>query len=152
MQFFSVNGQEQEIIGDNPAQTKNKSVREYGSFSSWIENEFLLPYLKIGGTRRDFWELTPHDIQLDFKAYQERMEDESNRMVQSAWAIGLYVRAALASTPVIMGYSKHSPPKYPDLPQIKKNDENYTEKAKDEAWVEKERQRAWDFFANLGKK
>ena len=80
------------------------------------------------------------------------MEDENNRMVHSAWAIGLYVRAALASTPVILGYSKHSPPKYPDLPQIKKNDENYTEKAKDEAWVEKERQRAWDFFANLGKK
>lgn len=111
----------------------------------------MLPYLKIGGSRKDFWELTPHDILLDFKAYNEREKDESRKMVENAWAIGKYVQAALASTPVVMGFIKNKSemPKYPDLPDF--NEQSDEEKITDEKWVETERLKAWAFFSNIGK-
>lgn len=121
----------------------------YGSAKEFIENEFLLPYLKIGGKRSDFWELNPKTILVDFNAYAERQKEENDRAVQLAWVQGLYFRAAIASTPSPIGIAKGSLPKYPDMPN---KEENYDDKAKDEEWVKAEKIRTWNFFAHLGKR
>lgn len=62
------------------------------------------------------------------------------------WLQGAYIRMALASTPVIMGMSKGSLPKYPKMPYAEDTEEKLSQ---NEEWLQKERQKAFDGFVRL---
>ena len=54
----------------------------------------MLPYLSIGGKRETFWELTPKEIEIDFRAYKRRCEEQ----LKMAWINGIYVKRAINSS------------------------------------------------------
>lgn len=85
---------------------------------------YLLPYLTIGGSRKDFWGMTPKELDLDFRAYQNRV----NNQLQMAWINGLYVKAALKSTILTCGLADKNVvsnlPKYPEMPKQQNHDED----------------------------
>ena len=79
--------------------------------------------MSIGGTRKDFWHLTPKTILIDFKAHSNRV----NEQMQLAWLQGLYVKAALSSTVLACGLADKRAisqmPKYPDKPSISEQEQ-----------------------------
>lgn len=76
-----------------------------------------MPYLTIGGSRQDFWKLTPKTIEIDFKAYKLRQENE----MKMIWLQGLYFKTAIQSSVVICGLADKKiikqMPKYPEMPK-----------------------------------
>ncbi len=108
-------------------------MEEYGSIKDFINEVYLLPYLTIGGSRNDFWELTPKTIQIDFKAYQKRMEIQEQQM----WLQGLYIKRALESSVLICGLADkkviREMPKYPEMPKTQEQieSENYQKARRD---------------------
>lgn len=84
----------------------------------------MLPYLTIGGSRSEFWDLTPKDILIDFKAYKKRIEMEEIQM----WKQGLYFQKALQSTILVCGLADKKVvkemPKYPDMPKTQEQIES----------------------------
>lgn len=114
-------------------------MSDYGSVREWVRNEFLLPYLVIGGDENRFWSLTPKTIQLYFEVYNRKLEIEEQKM----WLMGQYIRHAIASS---QGYvvsvplmteealRKAKPNQYPEFPQRKRE----TTKVTDEQWLEQE--------------
>jgi hypothetical protein len=82
----------------------------------WINHEWLLPFLRIGGTRSEFWGLTPKELQIDFEAYNQRIKDQQ----QLAWLQGAYVKMALQSSVLIAGLATkeiaNKLPPYPEMP------------------------------------
>ena len=110
----------------------------------WVRNEYLLPYLVIGGDENRFWSLTPKTIQLYFDAHAKRIELEEQKM----WLMGQYIRHAIASTqgyvlsvPLMdeAGLKKFKPSEYPKFPQKSKPEIH------DEKWLENENNKfmAW---------
>lgn len=84
----------------------------------------MLPYLTIGGSRSEFWDLTPKDILIDFKAYKKRIELEEIQM----WKQGWYFKQALQSTILVCGLADKNVaknmPKYPDMPRTQEQVES----------------------------
>lgn len=99
----------------------------YGSITEWINEAYLLPYLTIGGSRQEFWKMTPKDIEIDFRAYQNKI----NNQLQMAWINGLYVKAALNSTILMCGLADKKVlsnlPDYPEMPNVNEQEEELTE-------------------------
>ena len=64
-----------------------------------------------------FWDLTPKDIDIDFKAFKKRREME----IQMSWVSGNYFKRALESTVLICGLADrraiNNMPKYPEIPK-----------------------------------
>ena len=82
----------------------------------WVKHEWLLPFLRIGGSRNEFWSLTPKDLQIDFEAYNQRVKDQQ----QLAWLQGVYVKKAIESSVLICGLAtkeviRQMQP-YPEMP------------------------------------
>ena len=90
---------------------------EYGSIKDFINEVYLLPYLTIGGSRNEFWDLTPKDLEIDFKAYIKRNEIQQQQM----WLQGLYFKRALESSVLVCGLADRKAvaqmPKYPNMPR-----------------------------------
>jgi hypothetical protein len=82
----------------------------------WINHEWLLPFLRIGGSRSEFWGLTPKDLEIDFEAFNQRMKDQQ----QLAWLQGAYVKMALQSSIIVAGLATkevaNKLPQYPEMP------------------------------------
>lgn len=99
-------------------------IEEYGSIKDFINEVYLLPYLTIGGSRSDFWELTPKDVEIDFKAYFKRQEITN----QQIWLQGLYFKRALESTILACGLADKKTaremPKYPEMPKTREQIES----------------------------
>lgn len=72
--------------------------------------------MSIGGSRSEFWHLTPKDILIDFEAHKNKI----NEKIQMAWVIGAYTKAALASQVLACGLADRKAinqmPKYPSRP------------------------------------
>lgn len=85
--------------------------------------EYLVPYLAIGGNRETFFKLTPKTIQYDFKAYKIKQQNKN----QFAWLVGAYVKSALQSTVIMASLADRSAankmPKYAEQPTFEKEDE-----------------------------
>ena len=135
-----------------PTTSTNKiKIEEYGSIKDFINEVYLLPYLTIGGSRTEFWELTPKDIEIDFKAYKKRCEEKT----QLAWLNGLYFKLALQSSVLVSTLADKSTkgkmPKYPDVPRSNE----YIE-TEDRINAERElliaKMNKWKRFNNLKKK
>ena len=120
---------------------------------AFIENEFLLPSLVIGIPEEVFWTKTPKTIQLYFKAYQQRKEEEGKELEYKAWLFGAYTRAAISTSVFTAGLwdGKHKPDEYPKPPKFdnKKEDEQ-TEYTQEQ--IELERNRVLAYLKSLGKK
>jgi len=73
--------------------------------------------LSIGGSRETFWHLTPKDIMIDFRAYQQKIKQQQ----QLAWLNGFYVKKAIESSIFMCGLADNKAlrnlPKYPDFPK-----------------------------------
>ena len=114
MWFFQKSGSEE--IEPN-ASTKIKKIEDYGSIKDFINEVYLLPYLTIGGSRSEFWELTPSDILIDFKAFRKKHELKE----QDMWLQGLYFKRALESSVLVCGLADkkviREMPKYPNMPK-----------------------------------
>lgn len=115
----------------------------------FIENEFLLPCLEIGMRDDVFWEKSPKDLSIYFKAYNNIKEREYKRWSQQMWEMGVYVKAAIATTvfPAGLYDGKHRLSDYPKCPhtEIENNPSEL-----DEQWVENERLRCYVYFKSLG--
>lgn len=101
--------------------------------------EYLVPYLAIGGNRETFWKLTPETIKYDFKAYDIKREREE----YLAWLHGAYVKQALQSTILMCGLADRSTPskmpKYPERPLTSRHEERQTlsQEERTKLWVKK---------------
>lgn len=99
-------------------------IEEYGSIKDFINEVYLLPYLTIGGSRTDFWKLTPKDILIDIEAYRKRNENQ----LQMIWLQGFYFKQALQSSVLVCGLADkkvvREMPKYPDIPLTKDEQES----------------------------
>ena len=116
----------------------------------FIENEFLLPCLEIGMPESVFWDKTPKRLTVYFTAFQRRKENEMKRWSQQMWEMGVYMKAAIATSvfPAGLYDGKHKLPDYPECPHTKfENSPN----EQDEQWVENERLRCYAYFKSLGK-
>lgn len=82
--------------------------------------------MSIGGSRETFWHLKPSDLLIDFKAHENRL----NEQIQLAWLNGYYTKLAIQSSVMVCGLADKSVirqmPEYPKIP--KKNDEVEEEK------------------------
>lgn len=118
--------------------------------TEYIENEVLLPSLQIGVPEDVFWKKTPKTLQVYFKAYRKRKEEEAKRWSQKMWEMGQYVRMAIANTVVVAGLynGKHMSDNYPKCPyiEIENNPGEHSEQ-----WVENEKLRLRCFLNSLGK-
>lgn len=99
---------------------------------------YLVPYLAIGGTRNDFWKLTPKTIKYDFMAFEQKREYD----MQMAWLQGAYVKDAIESSIFICGLADkkviNKLPKYPPMPrQEKKKKSKKQDKAETELLIAK---------------
>lgn len=78
--------------------------------------------MSIGGSRSEFWHLTPKDIMLDFKAHENKI----NEQIQLAWINGFYTKLALQSSVLVCGLADKKVvkemPKYPDMPNQKEDE------------------------------
>ena len=119
--------------------------------TSFIENEFLLPCLEIGMDYDVFWNRTIHEINLCFKAYSNKKENEAKRWSQKMWEMGLYVKNAIMTSVVPVGLydGKSKIPDYPKCPHTE-NENNSNEL--DEQWVKNERLRCYAYLKSIGKK
>lgn len=94
-----------------------------------------MPYLSIGGTRAEFFKLTPKTIKYDFKAFEKKRERE----LQMAWLQGGYFKNALESSVIMCGLADkkviNKLPKYPQMPRMSNDVE--TEKVNKETLIAK---------------
>ena len=145
--FFQESGSEK--VEPNSS-TKVKKIEEYGSIKDFINEVYLLPYLTIGGSRSDFWELTPKDIAIDFKAYKHKMEIQEQLM----WKQGLYFKQALQSTVLACGLADRKVvaqmPKYPDMPKFQEEEKEENIELKRELLIAK--MNKWQKINNLRNK
>ena len=119
--------------------------------TDFIENEFLLPCLEIGVPESVFWEKTPKGLTIYFTAYRNSKEREIKRWSQQMWEMGMYVKAAIATSvfPAGLYDGKHKLPDYPKCPHTEFENSSGEQ---DEQWVKNERMRCFAFFKSLGKK
>ena len=84
--------------------------------------------MSIGGTRETFWHLTPREIEIDFRAHSNRV----NEQLQLAWATGKYVKMAIQSSVMVCTLADNktlkSMPDYPDMPRQENKEEVMSEK------------------------
>lgn len=106
--------------------TKPKTIEDYGSIKEWIRNEFLLPFLVIGGTEQVFWTLTPKTIQIYYEAEKKKRELEEQKM----WLMGQYIKVAIESSVSncvgMTDYKKFKLPEYPRCPHLPKVNKVYS--------------------------
>lgn len=98
---------------------KQKTVADYGSIYEWVKQEWLLPFLVIGGSEEKFWTLTPKSILIYFEADRKRRELKEQEM----WLMGQYIRIAVSSAVLncagVTDYKKFKIPEYPKCPHTK---------------------------------
>ena len=121
MWFFQKSGSEK--VEPNSS-TKVKRIEEYGSIKDFINEVFLLPYLTIGGSRNEFWNLTLKDLEIDFRAYKSKKQLQQ----QEIWLQGLYFKQALESSVLVCGLADRKVvkemPKYPEMPKTQEQIES----------------------------
>lgn len=126
---------------------KPKTVADYGSVYEWVKQEWLLPFLVIGGNEDRFWHLTPTEWRFYFEVDRKKKEQKQQEM----WLMGQYIRLAIESSVQncagITDYKKFKVPEYPKCPFI---DEQEV-KAKNPQFVENEKLRLVAFLNNLKK-
>jgi hypothetical protein len=110
----------------------------------------LLPSLVIGVSEDVFWKQTPKTLQLYVEAYNQRREAEDKRMLQMLWKMGDYIRVAMSSIVVPVGFidSINNLQKYPECP-FNKDENNANEMS--EQQIQNERLRCYMFFKAFGK-
>lgn len=126
---------------------KPKTVADYGSIYEWVKQEWLLPFLVIGGDEDKFWHLTPSELKFYFDVERKKKE----RKEQEMWLMGMYIKSAIeSSVQNCMGmtdYKKFSVPKYPKCPHL---EEGY--KPVNKNFVKNERLRLVAFLNSFAKK
>ena len=145
--FFQESGSEKV---EPDSSTKVKKIGEYGSIKDFINEVYLLPYLTIGGSREVFWELTPKEITIDFKAYKKKMEIQEQLM----WKQGLYFKQALQSTVLACGLADKNVagkmPKYPDMPKFQEEEKEINVELQRQLLIAK--MNKWQMVNNLRNK
>lgn len=125
---------------------KPKTVADYGSIYEWVKQEWLLPFLVIGGNEDKFWHLTPSELKFYFDVERKKKEQKEQEM----WLMGQYIRRAIESSfqncVGMTDYKKYTLPEYPKCPHLQ---EGY--KPRNENWVKNERLRLVAFLNNLKK-
>jgi hypothetical protein len=125
---------------------KPKTVADYGSICEWVKQEWLLPFLVIGGNEDKFWHLTPSELKFYFDVERKKKEQREQEM----WLMGQYIRRAIESSYQhcigMTDYKTFKPQEYPKCPHI---EEEY--KPVNENWVKNERMRLVAFLSNLKK-
>mgnify|MGYP007098933798 FL=1 len=90
----------------------------------------MQPFLAINGDYNTFWTLTPKTIQVFFKAYNMKRQEE----IKMAWIQGRYFQQALASTVLVSALADRNVVRhmaeYPEMPtfengKIAELDEDY---------------------------
>lgn len=123
---------------------KPKTVADYGSIYEWVKQEWLLPFLVIGGDEEKFWHLTPSELKFYFDVERKKKE----RKEQEMWLMGQYIKIAIESSYQhcvgMTDYKKFKPLQYPKCPYV---DETYI--PKNENFVKNERLRLVAFLNNL---
>ena len=126
---------------------KPKTVADYGSIYEWVKQEWLLPFLVIGGDEDKFWHLTPSELKFYFDVERKKKE----RKEQEMWLMGMYIKSAIESSVQncigMTDYKKFSVPKYPKCPHI---EEGY--KPVNKNFVKNERLRLVAFLNSFKKK
>lgn len=106
---------------------RQKTVADYGSIYEWVKQEWLLPFLVIGGDEDKFWTLTPKSIQFYFEVDRKKREMKEQEM----WLMGQYIRIAVSSAVMncagITDYKKYKIPEYPKCPHIKEEERPITQ-------------------------
>lgn len=125
---------------------KPKTVADYGSIYEWVKQEWLLPFLVIGGDEDKFWHLTPSELKFYFEVDRKKKEQKQQEM----WLMGQYIRLAIESSVQncagMTDYKKYKMPEYPKCPFV---DEE--KKALNPNFVKNERLRLVAFLNNLKK-
>ena len=125
---------------------KPKTVADYGSIYEWVKQEWLLPFLVIGGNEDKFWSLTPSELKFYFDVERKKKQQKEQEM----WLMGQYIRCAIESSYQncigMTDYKKFKPLEYPKCPHIQ---EGY--KPVNENWVKNERTRLVAFLSGLKK-
>lgn len=125
---------------------KPKTVADYGSIYEWIKQEWLLPFLVIGGNEEKFWRLTPSELKFYFDVERKKKE----RKEQEMWLMGKYIKIAIESSVQncvgMTDYKKFKPLEYPECPHL----EDY-QKVVNPNFVKNERLRLVAFLNNLKK-
>ena len=123
-----------------------KTVADYGSIYEWVKQEWLLPFLVIGGDEDKFWHLTPSELKFYFEVEKKKKE----RKEQEMWLMGQYIKCAIESSVQncvgMTDYKKFKPIEYPKCPHI---EEGY--KSHNDNWVKNERLRLVAFLNNFKK-
>lgn len=116
----------------------------------FIENEFLLPCLEIGVSEEVFWDKTPKELTIYFKAFRKIQEREAKRWSQQMWEMGLYVKLAIGTSvfPAGLYDGKRKLPDYPNCPHTEIEN---TANEENEQWIKNERLRCYAYFKSFGK-
>lgn len=126
---------------------KPKTVADYGSIYEWVKQEWLLPFLVIGGSEERFWHLTPSELKFYFDVERKKKE----RKEQEMWLMGCYVKVAIESAVQncigMTDYKKFKPPEYPKCPHTEE-----VPQVVNENFVKNERLRLVAFLNNLKRK
>ena len=126
---------------------KPKTVADYGSIYEWVKQEWLLPFLVIGGDEEKFWHLTPSELKFYFDVERKKKE----RKEQEMWLMGMYIKSAIESSVQncigMTDYKKFSVPKYPKCPHLEE-----TYKPVNKNFVKNERLRLVAFLNSFKKK
>jgi hypothetical protein len=125
---------------------KPKTVADYGSIYEWVKQEWLLPFLVIGGNEDKFWHLTPSELKFYFDVERKKKE----RKEQEMWLMGQYIKIAIESSVQncvgMTDYKKFKPLEYPKCPHL----EDYPKQVNPN-FVKNERLRLVAFLNNLKK-
>ena len=123
---------------------KPKTVADYGSIYEWVKQEWLLPFLVIGGDEDKFWHLTPSELKFYFDVERKKKE----RKEQEMWLMGQYIKLAIESSVQncvgMTDYKKFKPIEYPKCPHI-----DNEKMALNSNWVNNERTRLVAFLKNI---
>ena len=125
---------------------KPKTVADYGSIYEWVKQEWLLPFLVIGGNEDKFWHLTPIELKFYFDVERKKKEQREQEM----WLMGQYIRCAIESSVQncvgMTDYKKFKPLEYPKCPHIQE-----TYKPVNPNWVKNEKMRLVAYLSSLKK-
>ena len=87
-------------------------------------DNYFVPFVSYGGTREEFFKLTPKTIKYYFKAFKMKTLRDN----QLAWLNGLYIKQALQSSVLIAGLADKKVvskmPKYPEMPKDEPKSKN----------------------------
>lgn len=123
-----------------------KTIADYGSIYEWVKQEWLLPFLVIGGDEDRFWHLSPTDIKFYFDVERKKKE----RKEQEMWLMGHYIKCAIESSVQncvgMTDYKKFKPLEYPKCPHIEESANTLNPN-----FVKNERLRLVAFLNNLKK-